>query len=61
VYNDHFLLVVYDDYYMLMGHDVLVVNGNCFFLFFFHKLLVAADAMANLSICLFLLFARENT
>jgi hypothetical protein len=55
------LLVVYDDYYMLMGHDVLVVNGNCFFLFFFHKLLVAADAMANLSICLFLLFARENT
>lgn len=34
MYNDHYLLVVYDDYYMLMGHDVLVVNGNCFFSFF---------------------------
>lgn len=31
---------------MLMGHDVLAVNGNCFF-FFFHKLLVP-DTMANL-------------
>lgn len=29
-----------------MGHDVLAVNGNCFF-FFFHKLLVP-DTMANL-------------
>jgi hypothetical protein len=46
VYNDRYLLVVYDDYYMLMGHDVLAVNGNCFF-FFFHKLLVP-DTMANL-------------